>query len=440
MKNFSNKFILLSTLVVSMTAPATTLKEAVVAAFTYDSALQSDRATTKADKQRYWQGVSGMLPSVNLQGGWNRQEQPSQKYQTGVTRHSYNVEMQQPVFDMAKIAAWKKGDAIANTSEAQFFQSQQKLITDVSEAYFSVLYQQEVLQAAQSATQTFKSQYTSLQSGLRNGQNTRTDVDEARANYDLAQAKQIQAKNDLLLAGEAFRKLTGTIPEGVEPINFQCIAPEPALTLNQAVFAAQRNNIAVKIAQLQTEQASADVLAADGAHLPTVSVYASYGKNWSRNDADNNVLYDAIFGTRSKSSNLQYGVSVSVPLFSGGGQLSQSFEAAYRKEAAKDNITEAQRKAIQDTRSAWLSIKNGVALMQAQKHAVDSAQQKVKSIQYERNMGLRTTTDELDAQQKYYESLRDYSEAKYKFLAAILQLSLYTGSLDIDSLDIFQCR
>lgn len=126
--------------------------------------------------------------------------------------------------------------------------------------------------------------------------------------------------------------------------------------------------------------------------------------------------------------------------FSGGGQLSQSFEAAYRKEAAKDNITEAQRKAIQDTRSAWLSIKNGVALMQAQKHAVDSAQQKVKSIQYERNMGLRTTTDELDAQQKYYESLRDYSEAKYKFLAAILQLSLYTGSLDIDSLDIFQCR
>lgn len=440
MKRNFNSIFLLSALAVPMFSSATSLKEAAIAAFSFDSSLQSNRATAKADKQKYWQGMSGMLPTVSMEGGWSRQEQPNEKYQSGVTRHTYSIEMRQPIFDMSKVANWKKGDAIAIIAETQLFLSQQKLITDVADAYFTVLHQQEVLQAARSASHTFKSQLIKLESGLHNGQNTRTDVDEARANYDLALAKDIQASNDLLLAGESFRKLTGTQPEGIEPVNFQCIPIESRMSLTEAVSKAQNNNVEVKLAELQTVQANADLFAANAAHLPTVSAYASYGKNWSRNDDDDNVLYDAIFGTKSKSSSMQYGISVSIPLFSGGGQLSQSLEAAYRKEAAKDNIREAKRKAIQDARSAWLSIKNGAALVEAQKNAVNSAKQKVKSIEYERNMGLRTINDQLDAQQRYYESLRDYSEARFRFLDSVLQLSLYTGSLDINALDMFQCN
>lgn len=418
---------------------AITLQQAVTSAFQYDAALQSGQKTTDADKQKYWQGVSGLLPQVGLEGSWNRQEQPEANYQNGMTSHNYNVRVQQPIFDMGKVAAWKKGDAIASTADAQLRQAQEKLTTDVADAFFSVLQQREVTQAAKATGENLTRQLSRLRTGLTHGQNTRTEVDEAQANADIATARTIQAENDLLLAGEAFRRLTGLAPDTIEAVKWQCARQPVVKDLAEALRQAQQNNVQVRIARFQTAQASADMDSANSAHLPVVSAYASYGKNWSRSENDS-VLYDAIFGNESKSSSLQYGVNVSIPLFSGGGQLSQSFEATYRHQAAKFATVDAQRKAIQDTRSAWLNIQNGAALVEAQKQAVESAKKRVRSVGYGKEMGFRTVNDELDAQQKYFESERDLSESKYRYLSALLNIAQLTGNLDIAMLGQFSCR
>lgn len=436
--NFKIAFIVLSC--VPFGSYATSLQQAARAALTYDSALQSSQMTSEADQQKYWQGMAGMLPTLTLEGNWDRQEQPDKKYQSGVTNHSYDLSVRQPLFDMSKYAGWRKGVAIANTAEAQSKKAEEKLLNAISNAYFSVLYQQEVLQAAKAASHNFKQQQQKLQAGILNGQNTRTELDEAKANYALAQAKEIEASSQLLLAGEAFRRLSGVSPDTVEPVNFQCLNASPYASLTDAINASQQLNTEIKIALFQNDQADADVLAADGAHMPVVSLYARYGKNWSRNDNDDNLLYDAIFGTNSKSNNLQYGVNVSIPLFAGGSQISQSYEAAYRRQAAKYSTMEAQRKAATDTRSAWLSLTNGKALINAQKNAVESSREKVVSVQYGREMGFRTVNDELDAQQKYFSALKDQAEARFNYLNALINLAQSTGSLSIDMLNFFQCR
>jgi len=436
--NFKIAFIVLSC--VPFGSYATSLQQAARAALTYDSALQSSQMTSEADQQKYWQGMAGMLPTLTLEGNWDRQEQPDKKYQSGVTNHSYDLSVRQPLFDMSKYAGWRKGVAIANTAEAQSKKAEEKLLNAISNAYFSVLYQQEVLQAAKAASHNFKQQQQKLQAGILNGQNTRTELDEAKANYALAQAKEIESSSQLLLAGEAFRRLSGVSPDTVEPVNFQCLNASPYASLTDAINASQQRNTEIKIALFQNDQADADVLAADGAHMPVVSLYARYGKNWSRNDNDDNLLYDAIFGTNSKSNNLQYGVNVSIPLFAGGSQISQSYEAAYRRQAAKYSTMEAQRKAATDTRSAWLSLTNGKALINAQKNAVESSREKVVSVQYGREMGFRTVNDELDAQQKYFSALKDQAEARFNYLNALINLAQSTGSLSIDMLNFFQCR
>ncbi|WP_263054618.1 TolC family outer membrane protein [[Curtobacterium] plantarum] len=436
--NFKIAFIVLSC--VPFGSYATSLQQAARAALTYDSALQSSQMTSEADQQKYLQGMAGMLPTLTLEGNWDRQEQPDKKYQSGVTNHSYDLSVRQPLFDMSKYAGWRKGVAIANTAEAQSKKAEEKLLNAISNAYFSVLYQQEVLQAAKAASHNFKQQQQKLQAGILNGQNTRTELDEAKANYALAQAKEIEASSQLLLAGEAFRRLSGVSPDTVEPVNFQCLNASPYASLTDAINASQQRNTEIKIALFQNDQADADVLAADGAHMPVVSLYARYGKNWSRNDNDDNLLYDAIFGTNSKSNNLQYGVNVSIPLFAGGSQISQSYEAAYRRQAAKYSTMEAQRKAATDTRSAWLSLTNGKALINAQKNAVESSREKVVSVQYGREMGFRTVNDELDAQQKYFSALKDQAESRFNYLNALINLAQSTGSLSIDMLNFFQCR
>ncbi|RPE01259.1 transporter [Candidatus Pantoea deserta] len=440
MKVYINYSLLIALLQTSFLTQATTLQQAAQAALSYDSALQASKKNSEADQQKYWQGMSGMLPTLTLEGSWDRQEQPDKKFQSGVTSHNYAVRVRQPLFDMSKYAGWRKGVAIANTADAQARQAEEKLLSAVANAYFTVLYQQEVLQAAQAASHNFKQQMEKLQAGLLNGQNTRTEVDEAKANFAIAQAKEIEASNQLLLAGESMHRLSGINPDTLEPVNFQCLKTTPYSSLAEAIKASQQRNTDIKVARFQTEQADADVLAATGAHMPVVSLYASYGKNWSRNDDDGNLLYDAIFGTNSKSNNLQYGVNVSVPVFAGGSQLSQSWEAAYRREAARYSTVEAQRKAVQDTRTAWLSLTNGNALLRAEKNAVESAREKVVSVKYGREMGFRTVNDEMDAQQKYYNTLKEQAEARFHYLNALVSLAQSTGSLSLDMLQFFQCR
>ena len=268
---YLNRFVLA---VICMPAytHAANLQQAAQAALNYDSALQASKQTSEADKQKYWQGMSGMLPTLTLEGSWDRQEQPDKKYQSGVTSHNYNVRVRQPLFDMSKYAGWRKGAAIANTADAQARQAEEKLLGTVANAYFTVLYQQEVLQAAQAASHNFKQQMEKLQAGLNNGQNTRTEVDEAKANYAIAQAKQIEASNQLLLAGEAVRRLSGVNPDTLEPVNFQCLNAAPYSTLSEAISASQQRNNDIKVAMFQHDQADADVLAADAAPASGVAL------------------------------------------------------------------------------------------------------------------------------------------------------------------------
>ena len=410
-----------------------------MAAFQHDAAIQSSQKVHDADRQKRWQGRAGLLPQIGMDGSWNQQEQPQANYQNGVTAHNYSLRVQQPLFDMSKIAAWKKGDAIASTADAQLRQAQEKRVTDVADAWFSILHQRELTLAAKATGDNLSRQLDKLRYGLRHGQHTRTEVDEAQANLDMTNARALQAENELLLAGETFRYLTGLAPESVPDTPQQCGGNAMVSDLAQALREAQQNNVLVSIARFQTGQASADVDAANAAHLPVVTAYASYGKNWSRSENDSQ-LYDAIFGNASKSDSLQYGVNVSVPLFSGGAQLSQSLEATYLYQAAKYALADAQRRALLETRSAWLTVKNGAAQVEAQTRAVASAKQRVRAVEYGREMGFRTVNDELDAQQKYFDARRDLSDAKYRYSMAQMSVAQLTGNLDIAMLDSVGCR
>ena len=247
MKTQSINTLLMAITCIPICSHATTLQQAAQSALTYDSALLASKKTSEADKQKYWQGMSGMLPNVSLEGSWNRQEQPNRSYQSGVTSHNYDVRLRQPLFDMSKYAGWRKGEAITNTAEAQARQAEEKLLNAVANSYFAVLYQQEVLQAAQAASHNFKQQMEMLEAGLRNGQNTRTEVDEARANFAIAQAKEIEASSQLQLAGEAIRRLSGINPDTLEPVNFSCLNNPPYKSMSEAIRISQQSNTDIKI-------------------------------------------------------------------------------------------------------------------------------------------------------------------------------------------------
>lgn len=417
---------------------ATTLQEAVDAASNYDSGINAARFSKEAGNEKFDQGVAGLLPSIALDSSYTKQDQPKASYGAAVKRHSYGLSVTQPLFDMSKIAALKQGIVISDMADVEFYSAQQKLIVDVSDAFFQVLYQREVLQATRAASQAFGKQLGQAKAALRLGDSTRTDVDEAQANYDAALAKEITNRNDLEVANGLYQRMTGLNADEINPINSACVKTDIPADLNVFMMDAARNNLDVRTAQFQLKKADTDMLAATSAHLPVVSLQGSYGGNWSRGEGEN--VWDEVFGTTSKTRNSMVGINVSMPIFQGGGQLSQSREALYRREQAKNNLQDVQRKVKQDARSAYLGITNGLALLRAQQKVAVSAKNKVNSTQYGRELGLRTILDELTAQKNYYESLRAISEARFKYFSAILELSSISGGLNYEQLSKFDCH
>lgn len=425
-------------LIIPGSAYSLTLQEAVLAGSVYDSEISAARNAQRADSQKRFQGFAGLLPVISLNGAYSKQDQPGATYAAGVTRHNYSVTLTQPLFDIAKYAAWKRGDAIADNADVVLMQAEQTLITRVAEAYFRVIYQREVLKSATNAKAAYGKQLSQTQVALQVGDGTRLERDEAQANYHRAMADAIAAKNDLEEAGMVFSRLTGHHPEEIAPVTLSCVMRFPVSDdFNALQQRAAQNNLQVRAALFQLEQTQADVLAAHGAHLPVVTLQAGYGTNWSKAEKSN--LLDVAFGTTSKTRASNIGINVSIPLFAGGAQISQSIEAFRRRERGKDLLEDARRKARQGTQSAWLKLKNGRSQYLAEKKALASARNKADSTAYGRKVGLRTIIDELNAEQEYYKSLQTLAKLQYDYLNARLKLAMELGELDYSQLKRYHC-
>lgn len=414
------------------------LIDAVNAARVYDSGISAARNAQLAGHEKRWQGIAGFLPHAQLDGNYTKQDQPAAAYAAAVRRHSYAFSVTQPVFDLSKLADYERGSALSNSADVDYAKAQQQLILDVSGAYFDVLNQRDVLQAARSAKEAFAKQLDQAKTALSIGEGTRTDLDEAQANYDQAEAREVSAQNDQEVARVALARMTGLDGDDLASIGWQCMPTSAPLDMTSAVEQAAVDNLDVRSAELQFDQSKADVLSATSAHLPVVNLQASYGTNWSRGSGQN--AWDSLFGTTSKSRSSMIGVTVTIPLLSGGAQYSASREAYRRREAARDALEDARRRARQQARASYFGITNGVALVRAQEKALASADSKVKSTRFGREVGLRTNLDELNAEQRYYETVRDLADARYQYLKARLQLSAALGRLGDADLAELECR
>ena len=428
---------LMGGLILSSHVYALSLQEALIAANTYNAEINAARSVHDADGQKKYQGFAGLLPKITLDGSWSKSDQPDATYSAGVTRHNYSFNLTQPVFDMAKYATWRRSVEISDLADVNLLIAQQKLIGDVTTAFYGVVYQRSVLETNQRIRAAFSIKLKQAQKALEVGDGTRLDEAEAQANFDKAVADELAAENDLNDANVSFRELTGMDAQGIPDKSMSCVhfsdTSLPEILTHDAVA----NNLDV-LAAIQARKASeADILTATSNHMPVVTFQAGYGKNWSRAE-DGNYL-DTLFGTTSKTDNTQISLNVSVPLFAGGGHISQSLEAAHRYEQNKDLVIDAQRKAEQQAIQAASGVKNSQSRIKAYERAIASADKRLTATRYGRGMGQRTLIDEFNAEKDYFQAIQDLAQAQNMLIQSIVKLKTATGTLDYAAIKSFNC-
>jgi outer membrane protein len=433
--------VLLASAFFSLNAQAADLLQVYQQALANDATYASARASAQAGRERVPQGRAGLLPTVGITGNVTRNNTDYSPFNEGqpirdelgnvigtalsggpsVTTKEITVQLAQPLFRWDRWETYQQSKLQQAISEAQFAQAQQDLITRVAQAYFDVLGAQDTLASTRAQKEAVTEQLASAKRNFEVGTQTITDTHEAQAAYDLVVSQEIAAVNDLETKKTALQAIIGTPPAALATLRtgVNLTAPQP-INVDQWVSAAENQNYAVSVAQLQLESAKRDISKNRAGHYPTLDLVASSNR---RN------LSGELTGQSGRTTNNAIGIQYSIPIFSGFAVTSRVRESIALEDKARNDLEANRRNAALLARQSFLGVNSGLAQVKALEAAEVSSNSALESNKLGYQVGVRINIDVLNAQRQLYQTRTDLAKARYNTILAGLKLKAAAGSL-----------
>lgn len=444
---------------ISTTVTAENLVDIFNLARKNDAQWASKKQKYMADREKVEQAYGTLLPTAEANATWAQQQYEGQTFgidkdavipcvidlfnsggsQAAIDRctenvltndvtqdyevKQYGITVTQPLIRMDRWHRYKRAQILDNGAKAELAYSQQDLIVRTSEAYFGVLKAQEELRLVQAEEKMLRTQLTEIKNRYRLGLMRDTDVFEIQAQYDLASAAVIVVQAQLDALKENLTLLTGQPIELVSPLpkNIPIDPPKP-LELSEWEEFAKRNNFQLLAARFLSEAAEKEVTEKKSAHAPTADLFFDYRHN------------EVGGGFTPSSDTTTIGVRFAIPLYTGGITSSQTKEAQYRSQSARDDVELARRNAIRETRMYHTAVMADVASVNARLRAVRSNNSSLRAMKEGWQSGIRSMTDLLSAQRKVFQARKEYSNARYDYILNTLKLKKAAGVLTPEDL------
>lgn len=407
----------------------------------YELALRNDptfRSATKdyeAGLENNTIGRSALLPKVaasynqntNTATQWGAQFTGGPNVSTSwnyPSNYSY-VQLTQPIFSLDALARWRQGIAQTDFSQSKFVYNTQDLLIRVLQSYTDFLFCIDQLNFQIAERDAFYSQFKTATRMSQAGESSQTDVLEAEAAYQMADAKVIEAKDAI---ENARRKLNSIIGEPIADPSTIAKLKNNFLFINISTIKfedwkdkALANNAELKAAEHNVEISKQEYRKNHAAHYPVVNLIGAV-------TTQNSNTVTSINQTTNQS---YFGVQVNLPLFSGGeinGRSSQAY-SNYEKTQADYDVT--RERIVTELRKQFDQVTSGKLKIQALSAAQDSGSLLVKSMRKSVMAGERINVDVLLAERVLFNARRELAQARYNYLISYLKLKQLSGSLEI---------
>ncbi len=422
-------FVLLFIILIGQ-AQALSLLDAYESALEHDPVFRSAIHENEAGQQTEAINFAGLLPNLSIThtqsentGTRTFSGQPSAPL--NFSSQVSSLSLRQPLLNMEALASYRQGQAQANSSRARFSGQSQQLVVRLVEAYFEVLLANDHLKLAQTQLDSLEELKNVNEQMLLRGEGTTTDVLETQSKHALAQARMIEAQDELDVVQLKLESITGRQFTQLHRLSdyFQVNTIHLPNFEDWRALALDRN------AELVTQRhvlrsSKEEIRKSHAGHAPRVDLVASI----SRNKA-------ASFVTANQDVELaSIGVEVNLPLYAGGrvnATTSQAKANYARAEADLDAMTD---QTLMELRKQYQLVISSVRRIESLELAVKSAKLLVHATEKSIQGGIRINLDLLDAQQQLFQSQLHLAEAKYNFLLAYLRLNLTAGTLVLEDL------
>ena len=412
---------------------AVTLSQALLQAYNENPELNAERENIEVSKEDVKISISQFLPNVTLSGSKSQENTKKLTDRSGtnstitdVDPKTQSINVEQKIFQgFAGLADMKKSKIGLNLADAKLLKTEQNILYKAAEAYSGIIFADEKLKINQNNVNLLERQVETDQARLERGQITLADLAQSEASLAGAQAKFIQARNEVVTTKLVYEQIIGPINDlstldKKSDLNF-----EIPVNLYKAIEISKISNPNLIISKLEYKQSEKDVMIARSDLSPS----ATLSFNKSRSDDTSSTINE-----RDKET---LKATISWPIFNGGkntASLNRSKNLKNRNKLLFDN---AIKKNETNVASAWSSLQSSKSLLNSVKLQVKAAEIANEGITVEYESGLgRSTLDVIQSNSILLSSKISLADSERNYLLSQFRLLQSVGLLNSNYLKL----
>lgn len=411
-------------------ANALTLWDAYFQALKNDPSYKAAQADYRAGMEEGRIANAPLLPQLSLtfyQGDANadRTQNTLLGPRTDVTDYSIKnnqLQLRQAIVNMAAWSRAKQGDLIQDQTKIKAIGSRNDLAIRVVSAYFNALSTLEQVELAKAQEKAATERFNEIESSLKSGESSRTDLARARAQRDLRVAERLEVQDNMDLVLRQLEELTGARIETLSVLPSTVKAPpiSTEYTYSGLETFTLRNNPRILSAAIDIQIAEEEVKKRRAGHYPTLDLVAS------KSDSDS----ESINTIGQKTKQEQIALQMQIPLFSGFGTSAEVTKA----KAQSDRTEAVWQGTIYDVlnkfRTQFSRTQTSLAKIEAYERAVESAREALKAAELAKKFDLQIRSDVLTAQAELNNAEKEYSRIRYESYSSLIELHSLAGKLE----------
>ena len=401
---------------------AETFNSALKRAYDTNPELNAERESINISEQELKVSKSSYLPTITLEGSKSQEETDKLTNRDGSNASITNVDpekrsitVKQTLIDFGRGAELAKSKIGIDLAKANLLKKEQEILYKAADAYTGLISAKEKLAINFSNVNLLERQVETDRIRLERGKVTLSDVAQSESSLAEAQAKLIQAENDLLTSRLNYENIIGQLND-IESLEKSSINDlNLPGQLNDAIAISKKSNPDLIIAQLEYEQSKKDTISARSDLAPTATLSFDRSKSEDLSSTYDEREQDVLKAT------------VIWPFYSGGknyANLNKNKSTELQKSLLLDNSI---KKNQTDVASAWSSYQSNQSLLNSVRAQVDAAEIANEGIVAEYNSGSDRTTLEviqsnsllLNAQISLADSEKNYILSQFNLLKSI---------------------
>lgn len=414
------------------------LLDLVDQALEQDPTYQAARAEFRARSEVLPQAKADYLPQVSFSYQYSSKYQTVNESETldpghhDVPGYNLSLNLTQPVYRRANLIAIDQAEVAVEQAKLALLAAEQDLIMRLSTAYLDVLATRDERDLAQAEHNAVVAQLEQAQLRFNSGLLSRADYNESRSLEALTRARLMKAEFKYDDARLGVKEIVGSEVASLHGFNadFRAAPPFPE-RVDRWVGAALDQNLALQAQRLSIAIAQKEVSRRGAEHLPTVDLFVSAGQQVSESTLFSDQRQDV--------SDVEVGLRLNVPIFSGGRTSSLVREATARLDKTQQEMEREYRKTERIVRSAYSSLVSSTSMLAALREGVLAQEIRLATRLKGFESGIETSVSVLDAYQSYYAARRDFMQSRYEYLKNRLALKQAVGTLarnDVSDLDM----